>query len=320
MALRTPPSWLQYGSHTAENDRLTNQAIYSTTGVIGNSMQVTAQGSPNMTVNAGTGWCSIVSSTSNAGVYVGYNDAPVILTITTSDATNPRIDLIVATVNDQAYSGVTNNITYQVIAGTPAGSPAVPSTPSNSIALAQIAVAAGATSITSANITDVRVATFSNMANAGTQLVHLSANGSALGASGNVFGATNRPLLTAGRSYEITIQLPFTKTTTGTVTWRLTSSTTNGFSFGAMNVADSVTANVATVTNTAASFLGSVVTGSYTTATNYYSTITATVTAALDTRLSLFVAGISAGTVTPLAGANMIVTDLGSANTLGNIG
>jgi hypothetical protein len=35
MALRTPPSWLQNGSHPAENDRLTAQAIYSTTGVIG---------------------------------------------------------------------------------------------------------------------------------------------------------------------------------------------------------------------------------------------------------------------------------------------
>lgn len=319
MALRTPPSWQQFGSHTAENDRLTAQALYSTTGVIGNSMQVTAQGSPNMTVNAGSGWCSIVSSTSNAGVYVGYNDAPVILTIATSDATNPRIDLIVATVNDQAYSGVTNNITYQVITGTPAGSPTAPATPSNSISLAQIAVAAGVTTITSANITDTRVATFSNVANNDLQLVHLSANGSALGVNGRPFGDTSRPLLTAGRSYSVLIQLPFTKTTTGTVTWRLFSSITNGFAFGAMNVADSVTANTATITNTTASFLGSVVTGSYTTGTNYYSTITATVTAALDTRISLLIAAIGAGTVTPLAGANMIVTDLGSANTLGNI-
>jgi hypothetical protein len=44
-----------------------------------------------------------------------------------------------------------------VVKGTAAGSPTVPSTPTNSIALAQVAVAAGATSISSGNITDVRV-------------------------------------------------------------------------------------------------------------------------------------------------------------------
>ena len=44
-----------------------------------------------------------------------------------------------------------------MVKGTAAGSPSVPSTPTYSIALAQVAVAAGATSITSGNITDVRV-------------------------------------------------------------------------------------------------------------------------------------------------------------------
>ena len=44
-----------------------------------------------------------------------------------------------------------------MVKGTAAGSPTVPSTPTNSIALAQVAVAAGATSILSGNITDVRV-------------------------------------------------------------------------------------------------------------------------------------------------------------------
>jgi len=34
MALRNPPSWLQNGSHTAENDRLTaTQIVWALTGV-----------------------------------------------------------------------------------------------------------------------------------------------------------------------------------------------------------------------------------------------------------------------------------------------
>lgn len=164
MALRTPPSWLQNGSHPAENDRLTMQGIVSSTGIIGStSLAVTAQSTPNMTVNIAAGWGAIVSSTANAGVYQFYNDATVIATIGTADPSNPRIDRIVATVNDAYYSGSTNNVVFTVVAGTPAASPSAPATPSNSISLATIAVAAGATSITGGNIIDTRTAATSNL-------------------------------------------------------------------------------------------------------------------------------------------------------------
>jgi len=33
MAIRTPPSWLQGGSHPAENDRLYTKALVGTEGV-----------------------------------------------------------------------------------------------------------------------------------------------------------------------------------------------------------------------------------------------------------------------------------------------
>ena len=91
------------------------------------------------------------------GTYMAYNDGTTTATITTADATYPRIDVVCITVSDAAYSGSLNSVAINVVAGTPAGSPTVPSTPTNSIALAQVAVAAGATSITSGNITDVRV-------------------------------------------------------------------------------------------------------------------------------------------------------------------
>lgn len=317
MALRTPPSWLQYGSHTAQNDRLTQEAVYSSTGVIGNGMRVTPQGSPDMTVNVDSGHCSIVSSYSLGGVYVGYNDAAVILTITAADGSNPRIDLIVATVNDQAYAGVTNNITFQVITGTPAGSPTVPSTPTNSIALAQIAVAAGATSVTSGNITDVRVPAISDIVQNPIQSIRLTANGSAA-SSGAVFGATVRPTMVAGRNYLIDIVLPFTKTTTGTVTWQLVTSLGSNTKI-ACQFSDSVNQSVSVYTTVAgtAAFPAS---GSYTTATNYVTRFTGTVTAGTTGRVYLNIGAVSAGTVTPLAGAQLTLTDLGTAATIGNIG
>lgn len=164
MALRTPPSWLQNSSHPAENDRLTTQAVVSGSGYIGSgSLLVSANGTPNMTVNVALGWGAIVSSTSNAGVYTFYNDATTSQVITTADVTNPRIDRVVVTVNDAAYSGSTNNVTFTVVAGTPAASPSAPATPSNSISLATIAVAANATSIVAGNITDTRSLASSNL-------------------------------------------------------------------------------------------------------------------------------------------------------------
>lgn len=159
MALRTPPSWLQNGSHPAENDRLNNQALLPATGVIGaNSLFVTASGSA-MSVSIGTGWGSILSSTAAAGVYGIYNDAATSVTITAADPTNPRIDRIVATVNDSYYSGSLNNVVFAVVTGTAAASPVAPATPTNSISLATVAVAALATVIVQGNVTDTRVST-----------------------------------------------------------------------------------------------------------------------------------------------------------------
>jgi len=166
MALRTPPSWLQQGSHPAENDRLGQQALFSTSGICTTgSLLVEAQSSPNMSVKVAAGWAAIVGDyTTNMGVYLSYNDASTNLTVTSADATNPRIDRVVLTVSDAYYTGLLNQVAFQVIAGTPAGSPTAPSTPSMSISLATIAVAAGATSISAGNITDTRTASGSNFA------------------------------------------------------------------------------------------------------------------------------------------------------------
>lgn len=165
MTLRTPPSWLQNGSHPAENDRLTTQALYATTGIIGaSSLAVTPNSPAGMSVIVATGWAAIVGTTqSNMGTYVAYNDAANVLTVTTANPTNPRIDIVIVTVQDAYYTGAFNDVIFQVIAGTPAGSPTAPATPANSIKLADIAVGAGVTSIIAANITDQRVDVTTNL-------------------------------------------------------------------------------------------------------------------------------------------------------------
>jgi hypothetical protein len=169
MAVRTPPSWLQNGSHPAENDRLTTQALWATTGIIKDTSLAVTQNSPaGMSVLIASGWAAIVGTTqANMGTYVGYNDATTVLTVTTADPTNPRIDRVCMTVQDAYYTGSLNDVIMQVVAGTPAGSPVAPALPANSISLATVAVGAGATSITNANITDTRVLVTTNIPEVG---------------------------------------------------------------------------------------------------------------------------------------------------------
>jgi len=169
MTLQTPPSWLQAGSYPAQYDRLTAQALWASTGIIGtSSLAVTANSPAGMSVRVASGWAAIVgTTTSNMGVYTIFNDAQDTLTITTADPTNPRIDLVCATVRDAFYSGANNDVIFQVIAGTPAGSPVAPSLPANSISLATVAVGAAVTQINTGNITDTRVNVTTNIPETG---------------------------------------------------------------------------------------------------------------------------------------------------------
>jgi hypothetical protein len=159
MALRTPPSWQQNASHPAENDRLSTQGTWRTTGVMKSTdLAVSANGVPNMSVNVASGWAIIVGDyTTNMGAYVAYNDATTNLTISPANGSNPRIDKICMTVSDSYYTGALNQVAFNVVAGTPAVSPAAPATPINSIVLATVYVGAGATTILAGNITDARV-------------------------------------------------------------------------------------------------------------------------------------------------------------------
>jgi hypothetical protein len=160
MALRNPPSWLQNGSHPAENDRLTTTgAIWNVKGIADyGSFKVSQSATPAMTVSVAGGHALVEGTqTASQGLYIVYNDAAVTVAVTTASPTLPRIDRLCLTVQDAFYGGTANNqVILQVIAGTPNATPTAPAEPANSLTLALIAVAANQTTIVNGNITDSR--------------------------------------------------------------------------------------------------------------------------------------------------------------------
>lgn len=156
------PLWTQGGTTSAEEDRAAIRALLQSGGVLTpTDLAVTQNGTPNMSVNVAAGRVAVPGSESASlqGTYVGWLDATLNVVISAADATNARIDLIVARIKDAQYSGASNTFTVEAVTGTPSGSPAVPTAPANTVVLAQIAVAALAASIVTANITDKRIPT-----------------------------------------------------------------------------------------------------------------------------------------------------------------
>jgi hypothetical protein len=131
------PAWLQTGSYTAEIDRFVGTALLnpgaSLTGrggvrvVAGTEFQVTASVPPAMTVSVGAGMAFVQgASSATQGVYTVVNDSSFTLAVSAANPSNPRIDLVVLEVLDQAYSGSSNLAQVRVLAGTPATNPAPP--------------------------------------------------------------------------------------------------------------------------------------------------------------------------------------------------
>jgi len=96
------------------------------------------------------------SEGSKQGMYCCVNDGNVTVSLDPAHGSLPRIDLIVAAVQDQNYSGGANTWIITKITGTAASSPAAPALGNNMTILAQVNVSAGDTAITNSEIVDKR--------------------------------------------------------------------------------------------------------------------------------------------------------------------
>jgi len=160
MTEQNPAIFIQAGTHPAEDVRRAFDVFIGpgNEGIVAaGDLSVTETGTPAMSVDV-AGGRAIIQGTEGTyqGPYIVENRGSATVTVTAADVSNPRIDLVVAKIEDQAYSGAVNAWALAVLAGTPAASPVAPSMPANSILLATVAVAAAAATITNANITDGR--------------------------------------------------------------------------------------------------------------------------------------------------------------------
>jgi hypothetical protein len=170
VTVENPPGFLQAGTYSAE---ITRRAIMfmlqrgSTVGSVAGGIvaagdcQVSPPGSGlSVSVSPGEVICPGSSSSSQSGYYCRVS-ATMSLTIATANGTNPRIDLVCATVTDAAYTGATNTFTVQVLTGTPTSGATLsnlsgaPSLPTSSLALGYVLVPTSATNIVSGDIKNV---------------------------------------------------------------------------------------------------------------------------------------------------------------------
>lgn len=108
------------------------------TGVLSGCAVSDTGATPTMAVSVGAGEVSVGD---------GQFSVPAVnLTIAAADATNPRVDLVVA-----SPSGAS------VVQGTPAATPAWPAVPAGSVVLAHVTVPPNATSVAAANLVDKRL-------------------------------------------------------------------------------------------------------------------------------------------------------------------
>jgi hypothetical protein len=235
--IANPPIWQQNRAYSARLDRTILDLIF-TEGVVDpdlDNFEVTETTPQSLSVAIDVGRAVIDGDDEvRQGKYLVVNDAVLNVPITAAPlAPNDRIDLIVLRVNDPvAGSARTPPNVCEVVAipGTPGTVPVAPAVPDTAIPLAQVYVAAGATFIATADITDRRTGASTAQRRV---IVRKTANYTlALGDEGKVLDIDSASNLTvtiplnSSAAFPIGTQIDLLRSNTGGVTVAATSGVT----------------------------------------------------------------------------------------------
>lgn len=175
MTERNPPVWMQSGTYQASDDRMVTGLLFDRTitssgtftsvegGVVppSDQLKLTASGS-SMAYTISDGIVVVpAAGSSPPGAYLCYNSGVFNGTLDVESSGNPRIDLIVARVQDQTTGGSVSQWNFQVVKGSPSPNPSTPAWTSNQVPIASVRVVpaslnGGVNKVTNANVTDLR--------------------------------------------------------------------------------------------------------------------------------------------------------------------
>ncbi len=170
MTLVSPPGWLQNVGAINTAQHLRNYEFAALPGVGGSispaggvnfsrggQLRVIPTNPFSMNVQVQSGVGVIPGTEANLqGGYAFVNDSTVVLPVDAADPSEDRVDLVVARIRDSQYSGGTDNVTLEIVKGTPATTPVFATLPPNCLPLAGIYVGVGHTDIWDIDIVDRR--------------------------------------------------------------------------------------------------------------------------------------------------------------------
>lgn len=185
-------------NHADEQRRVHEALLSGRYGAINaNDLAVSANGTPNTTVNVGVGRAFVPGSSANwQGTYHVTSDAVVNVDCGVADATNPRNDLIVLHVYDNLYDASGKNFAvFEVLKGTPSGAPVDPTVPANCHVLARCYRPAATNPIGTgaATITSLRQFIYNTGQLGAATLSAAGASGLAAALPARLIGASNNP-------------------------------------------------------------------------------------------------------------------------------
>ena len=220
MAVESSPAFLQANTYSAEVTRRAVNVSWqrNSSGNIGSvaggvfgigSDLVMSAPASGMTVNNATGEALVpgTSSTTQSGYYFR-GSSTTNTSVAASNPTNPRIDLVCATVNDAGYVGSLNTGVIQVVTGTPtsgatlANLSGAPALPTSSLLIGYILVPANATSIITADLSATTVTPVAYSAQNIFNAVAVSASTAISAVSGSHY-------IVSATSPTITLPVPF---------------------------------------------------------------------------------------------------------------
>lgn len=150
---------MQIGSYNARVTRLAFNDLVTQSGVVGDDdfkTRQTSVASMSVTVSGGAAFI-IGEEIYGQGVYhVLQEETNLVVPVPTNLGSKTRKDVLYVRVKDSSISGSNDVASIELSIGTE-GSSLLPTLPANSVPIAIITVAAGATSITNANISDARI-------------------------------------------------------------------------------------------------------------------------------------------------------------------